>query len=530
MASSYTTNLRLTKQGDGENPNSWGQILNDGVISLADTAIAGYTQVSVGSTVSVALTQNQGSSDQSRSAFLEFTGSLGTAHTSIFVLIPNNSKGYVVRNSVSYATNANALIMRVAGNTGVTIPSGTNKHIITDGTSIYEISQDSFTNLTVEGNVTVEGNMVVSGAATFNTNVSVSGNIAGKGTLNITKGLVVAASSGTAVCVQGALFVSAASQFTGAIIAKSNVTVSGNVNIAGNTSIGGTATVGGAFVAGGAAQLQSTVTAVGAATFKSDVSVSGNTRIGGTVTIAGAVSLASTLSVAGATNFASTVTVVGAGTFKSAVSVSGNVNIAGNTSIGGTVTISGANLAAPNAKVCASAYYGDGSNLTGAMPTGAILPYGSSVAPSGYVLCNGTAYNRTGTYADLFGVIGVKYGVGDGSSTFNVPDTRGRFLAGWDAGTGVLTSVTVSMITGATIGNTGGTQAVALAVAQIPSHQHLAWISGSGDDEGVQANSSQLGLESNFAANSTVSTGSTGGSGSHSNIPPSLIINYIIKT
>ena len=429
MASSYTTNLRLTKQGDGENPNSWGQILNDGVISLADTAIAGYTQVSVGSTTSVALTQNQGSSDQSRSAFLEFTGSLGTAHTSIFVLIPNNSKGYVVRNSVSYATNANALIIRVAGNTGVTIPSGTNKHIITDGTSIYEISQDSFTNLTVEGNVTVEGNMVVSGAATFH----------------------------------------------------STVTVSGNEIIKGNTSIGGNAVINGTFINAGAAR------------------------------------------------FDSTVTVSGAATFKSAVSVSGNVNIAGNTSIGGTVTISGGNLAAPNAKVCASAYYGDGSNLTGAMPTGAILPYGSSVAPSGYVLCNGTAYNRT-TYADLFGVIGVKYGVGDGSSTFNVPDTRGRFLAGWDAGTSVLTSVTVSMITGASIGNTGGTQAVALAVAQIPSHQHLAWISGSGDDEGVQANSSGLGLESNFAANSTVSTGSTGGGGSHSNIPPSLIINYIIKT
>lgn len=525
MASSYTTNLRLTKQGDGENPNSWGQILNDGVISLADTAIAGYTQVSVGSTTSVALTQNQGSSDQSRSAFLEFTGSLGTAHTSIFVLIPNNSKGYVVRNSVSYATNANALIIRVAGNTGVTIPSGTNKHIITDGTSIYEISQDSFTNLTVEGNVTVEGNMVVSGAATFHSTVTVSGNEIIKGNTSIGGNAVI---NGTFINAGAARFDSTVT-VSGAATFKSAVSVSGNVNIAGNTSIGGTATVGGAFVAGGAAQLQSTVTAVGAATFKSDVSVSGNTRIGGTVTIAGAVSLASTLSVAGATNFASTVTVVGAGTFKSAVSVSGNVNIAGNTSIGGTVTISGGNLAAPNAKVCASAYYGDGSNLTGAMPTGAILPYGSSVAPSGYVLCNGTAYNRT-TYADLFGVIGVKYGVGDGSSTFNVPDTRGRFLAGWDAGTSVLTSVTVSMITGASIGNTGGTQAVALAVAQIPSHQHLAWISGSGDDEGVQANSSGLGLESNFAANSTVSTGSTGGGGSHSNIPPSLIINYIIKT
>ena len=49
MASTYTTNLRLTKQGDGENPNSWGQILNDGVISLADEAIAGYTTISIGS-------------------------------------------------------------------------------------------------------------------------------------------------------------------------------------------------------------------------------------------------------------------------------------------------------------------------------------------------------------------------------------------------------------------------------------------------------------------------------------------------
>ena len=56
MASTYTTNLRLTKQGDGDNPNSWGQILNDGVISLADEAIAGYTTVSIGSAATVNLT------------------------------------------------------------------------------------------------------------------------------------------------------------------------------------------------------------------------------------------------------------------------------------------------------------------------------------------------------------------------------------------------------------------------------------------------------------------------------------------
>ena len=68
MASTYTSNLRLTKQGDGDNPNTWGQVLNDGVISLVDDAVAGYTTVSVGSAASVTLTNNQGSGDQSRSA------------------------------------------------------------------------------------------------------------------------------------------------------------------------------------------------------------------------------------------------------------------------------------------------------------------------------------------------------------------------------------------------------------------------------------------------------------------------------
>ena len=48
MASTYTTNLRLTKQGDGDNPNSWGEVLNQQVISLVDDAIAGYTTIDIG--------------------------------------------------------------------------------------------------------------------------------------------------------------------------------------------------------------------------------------------------------------------------------------------------------------------------------------------------------------------------------------------------------------------------------------------------------------------------------------------------
>lgn len=62
-------------------------------------------------------------------------------------------------------------------------------------------------------------------------------------------------------------------------------------------------------------------------------------------------------------------------------------------------------------------------------PTGAIMDYGGSSAPSGWVLCNGSAISRT-TFSALFAVIGTTYGAGDGSTTFNVPDLRGRVSVG----------------------------------------------------------------------------------------------------
>ena len=65
------------------------------------------------------------------------------------------------------------------------------------------------------------------------------------------------------------------------------------------------------------------------------------------------------------------------------------------------------------------------------MPTGSVIPFGGSSAPSGFLLCYGQAVSRT-TYATLFGVISTTYGTGDGSSTFNLPDLRGRVVAGQD--------------------------------------------------------------------------------------------------
>ena len=68
---------------------------------------------------------------------------------------------------------------------------------------------------------------------------------------------------------------------------------------------------------------------------------------------------------------------------------------------------------------------------TGAVPTGTILDFAGSTAPNGYLLCFGQLVSRT-DYADLFGVIGSTYGVGDGTSTFGIPDLRGTVIAGFD--------------------------------------------------------------------------------------------------
>ena len=177
MPSTYTTNLRLTKQADGENPNSWGEILNEQVISLVDQAVAGYTSISVGTTATVTLTNNQGSGDQSRSAILEFKGSVGGSHSNIDVLIPNNSKVYIVKNSVSYTSADNSIVLKVAGNTGVTVPSGTMALYVTNGvtTQAVENINTTFSSLTVTGAARFDSTVTVSGATDFKTNVSVGG-------------------------------------------------------------------------------------------------------------------------------------------------------------------------------------------------------------------------------------------------------------------------------------------------------------------------------------------------------------------
>ena len=96
------------------------------------------------------------------------------------------------------------------------------------------------------------------------------------------------------------------------------------------------------------------------------------------------------------------------------------------------------------------------------LPAGIIIGYGGAAAPSQWLLCDGTAVSRS-TYSALFAAIGVSYGVGNGSSTFNLPDYRGRVMVG-------LSSTDADFDT---LGEKYGSKTHTLTSAQMPVHTHI---------------------------------------------------------
>ena len=93
--------------------------------------------------------------------------------------------------------------------------------------------------------------------------------------------------------------------------------------------------------------------------------------------------------------------------------------------------------------------------------------------PAGWMRCDGAAISRT-TYAALFAEIGVSYGAGDGSTTFNIPDYRGRVPVGWDTAVGGVFADRIPTATAntRTLGSVGGAATVTLTTAQLASHTH----------------------------------------------------------
>ena len=221
----------------------------------------------------------------------------------------------------------------------------------------------------------------------------------------------------------------------------------------------------------------------------------------------------------------------------------------------------------------------NGSSWTSAavslVPTGVISAFAGSAAPTGYLLCDGRAVSRT-TYSSLFNAIGTSYGSGDGSTTFNLPDLRGRTIFGVDNMGGVVANrlttaggISVNNLHGAT----GGAQDVTISESNLPSHTHaftgssvttssnththtyqdayFAEFQGSG---GQRAGSTSMDNDNKFywrtadnlhsSSPQNINTGSdshahtitaegtissTGGGAAIRNLPPLIVLNYIIK-
>ncbi len=246
------------------------------------------------------------------------------------------------------------------------------------------------------------------------------------------------------------------------------------------------------------------------------------------------------------------------------LTVGGNSSVTGTSFSGGTITTNGGVEATSNIHTAASVnadldvsaqrrIYQAGALL---MPVGALLPYAGFAAPGGYLLCDGSAVSRT-TYADLFSSLSTIYGVGNGTTTFNLPDLRGKMTLGVN-GSHVL-------------GSTGGAETNTLSLMQIPAHTHSgttdaaglhshtvndpghSHVSRIGRDDGNNSNNagqapsgdadfgdSQNGMSTNSATTGitlssagshthTFITAATGGGQPFSILNPFMAINYIIK-
>lgn len=170
-----------------------------------------------------------------------------------------------------------------------------------------------------------------------------------------------------------------------------------------------------------------------------------------------------------------------------------------------------------------------GNTLTiaavGGTPAGAVMAFAGSAAPIGWLICDGSAVSRT-TYADLFSAIGTTYGAGDGSTTFNLPNLKGKVPVGYNS-----TETEFDAL-----GKTGGEKKHTLTTIEMPSHTHQARGSDVNDGQGgylankYWASSGSTGW--NTSANLNLAAGAianTGGDQPHNIMQPYIALNFIIK-
>jgi len=151
-----------------------------------------------------------------------------------------------------------------------------------------------------------------------------------------------------------------------------------------------------------------------------------------------------------------------------------------------------------------------------AIPPGVYYPFAGAALPIGHLWCDGAAYSRTG-FSNLFSAIGILHGIGDGSTTFNVPNLKGRGVMGYD----------VTQTEFNTIGKVGGEKAHLLTTTEMPSHTHLS-------PDGFNFLTAANGPLQSLGAGAVLNNGgnavqATGGSVAHNVLDPYVTTPWIIK-
>lgn len=181
------------------------------------------------------------------------------------------------------------------------------------------------------------------------------------------------------------------------------------------------------------------------------------------------------------------------------------------------------------------------------IPIGGVLPYvGTSAPNSSFVLPYGQAISRT-TYASAFSLMGTTFGAGDGSTTFNIPDLRGRVIAGLDNMGGSAASRLTSIYFGGAatnLGAVGGSESHTLTTAQLASHSHANTLNDPGHTHSHNANAQAASTTggggftiANYSAATinaattgiTINNASAGSGNAHNNTQPTMVLGLILR-
>lgn len=249
-----------------------------------------------------------------------------------------------------------------------------------------------------------------------------------------------------------------------------------------------------------------------------------------------------------------------------ALKVSGGVGIAENVNIGGTLKLTNgtavdelstdgtladdSDTAVPTEKAVKTYVDTAIGSQSGGFSTGDIKQTMATTEPDGWLFLNGQAVSRTGDTAALFALFGTTYGVGDGSTTFNLPDARGCVLASIDNMGGTSRDL-VTDSSADSVGGQMGAENHTLTESEMPSHNHggvtstagahthnIAWgqVTGMNNFKNIiykaewrQYKRTYDMIKTESAGNHSHTINSQGGGQSHNNMQPTLFVNFLIK-